>query len=127
MDLGSSISSWVSTGTLVLLAYGLVHRHRPRIHIPVMVSAFAIDVANVIFIEVRRSAVEKALQSVTTGGDWLLKFHIAVSLLSVAGYLVALFTGLRLYRRGEGRQIHRANAIVFIVNRVLNYLTSFYV
>src|SRR5262249_8104254 len=121
------ISSLVSTGVMLLLAYGIHRRHTMRVHVPVMLTAFAVDLANVIYIELRRGAVAKAFTTATTGGEWILKFHITVSVLAILGYFLALFTGLRLLTSGRGRRLHRANAVVFILDRVLNYISSFYV
>ncbi len=126
-DIGTRISSGVSMGVLLLLAFGIYHRHRPRVHIPVMLVSFVIDLANVILIEVRRGAVEKAISTASAPGEWILKLHIAVSVLSLAGYVSAIITGLRLLRKNQGRHVHRVNAAAFIFLRVMNYLTSFYV
>lgn len=119
------VSSWVSTGVLVLLATGLVHRHRPKVHVPIMLSCFVVDLANVVYIEVRRGAVAQTVGMLTQGGRWVLGFHIAVSVLSLVGYMVAAVTGFRLLKRGRGRRAHRANAVAFLILRVLNYITSF--
>ena len=92
-----------------------------------MFTCFGIDVANVVYIEVRRGAVETAVRSFTGAAELVLRFHILVSVLTVLCYLVAAATGLRLLYRGEGRRFHRANAVVFILARTANYVTSFYV
>lgn len=126
-DLPETISSWVSTGVMVMILVGLRYRHRPRVHVPIMLGCFIIDVANVVFIEVRRGAVEQAVTVFTGGGRWVLGFHIAVSVLSIFGYVIALVTGLLLLKRGKARRVHRANAAAFLILRVLNYVTSFQV
>ena len=126
-EIATRISSWLSVGVLVLLAFGIYHRHRPSLHIPTMLACFAIDVGNVIYIEVRRGAVEKTISTAGTAGEWILKLHILVSVLSIVGYLVAVITGVRLLRKGRGRLAHRLNAVIFLSLRVTNYLTSFYV
>ena len=134
------LSEWISlisqvAGTLVvgLLAYGLWHRRRPRIHMPVMKACFITDLANVALIEVSgaflrgQSAVAKGVDATITGGSPLLVFHIAVSLLVLVGYGVAWVTGRRLHRTGRGRRTHRINACVFIPVRLANWVTSFMV
>ncbi len=124
-----------SLGTLVvvLLIYGLWNRRRPRIHMPVMIGCFVIDVANVVMIEVGRlvmegeGAVARSVRSLTQEGLTLLNFHIAVSLLTLVCYGIAVGTGLRLYRRGRGRGVNRTNAVIFLLARATNFVTSFLV
>jgi len=126
-DVAELISSAFSTVVLVFLAVGLHYRHRRRVHIPIMLGCFAVDLANVVYIEVRRGAGGKGGTTLGTAGEWGLQFHIAVSVLTLLGYAVALYTGIRLWRAHGGRRLHRANAAAFLMARVLNYVTSFYV
>lgn len=108
---------------LVAIAIGVHYRHRRRIHIPIMISCFVVDLSNLLVIELTRGAIEKTLQT----DDWLLVFHVAVSVTFLLGYVIAVITGTRLHRTGRGRPIHRGNAAVFLLARVLNYITSFFV
>ncbi len=121
------LSSGVSTLVLALVGYGLHRRHERRVHIPIMLTCFALDVANVLFIEVGRGAVAKALDTATRGGEWLLKVHIAFSVMSLLGYIVAAITGMKLRKGIDVRKIHRWNGAIFLLNRVSNYVTSFMV
>lgn len=116
---------WVSAGVLVLIAIGLLFRHRREIHIPLMLSSLAVDLGNVVTIELRRAAVEKAARAMASQGEWLIKFHVAVSLVALIGYGVALITGLRIWKGKGGRRVHRLNMAVFLAARVLNFLTGF--
>jgi len=117
----------VSTAIVQRLVYGLWNRARPRIHIPVMVTCFVVDVLNVLVIELSRGAVEKSIDEFSRGGVSLLGFHIFVSVVALLAYGVAVVTGTRLYRKGVGRGFHRLNAAVFLVARLANYVTSFMV
>jgi uncharacterized membrane protein YozB (DUF420 family) len=127
------VSKVVNTLIVALLAYGLWMRRRPAVHMKVMGTCFAVDVVNVIVIEVGarfregKGAVERGLESFT-GDLWsLLNFHILVSLVSIVCYTVAVVTGRRLYRTGLGRSTHRKNALVFIAARLASWVTSFLV
>jgi len=117
---------------LLVLPFGLTQRHRPRVHIPVMLTAFVADVGNVLLVEYvarlghGKGAVEEGLDAFTGGGTSLQRFHIIVSVASILGYAVAAITGSRLYRRGAGRNVHRANAVVFVFARYASYITSFW-
>jgi hypothetical protein len=133
LDTLSFLTRALNTAMVVLIAIGLALRFRPRAHIPIMLVAFAVDLGNVILVEVyaRRKnegvgAVEKGLATMAEGQAVLPMVHIAVSALCLLGYAVAVITGIRLYRRGTGRRVHRANAVVFIVTRLASYVTSFW-
>ena len=118
----SDASKAVGTIGLVIIAVGLWFRRRPRLHIPMMVTAFVVDVANVLVIELNRSAIKQALE----GGELLLNFHVSVSVICVVCYVVALITGPILLKRGRCRTAHKWNAVVFIVTRLLNFVTSWW-
>lgn len=127
------ISRIVASVVLLGLAYGLMRRRDRSIHIPVMLTCFAIDVANVLFIELSRvlrgeeGAVSKASSELATGVPSVLFVHIVASILSVLGYIFATWSGNRLYRRARGRRLHRLNAWFFVGARLTNYVTSFMV
>jgi hypothetical protein len=124
-----------NTLVLGLLSVGLWHRFRPRIHIPVMLTSFLLDLIIVVLVEIGArvkpgdgaGAVEQGLRSLVERPVSLLNFHIIVSVGVIACYIVALTTGIRLYRRGLGRRLHRGNAYLFVVFRLTNWATSFFV
>lgn len=126
MDWIPTFSKAINIVMVCVLAYGLSQRHRPKVHIPVMLTAFIFDLANVLLIEFSRGAVEQGIKSFSESGHFLEQFHITVSVLCIIGYVVAVITGTRLYRRGTGRRIHKANAAVFIVTRLSSFVTSFW-
>lgn len=110
-----------STVILAFIFFGVSQRRRPRVHIPVMLSCCAADLTMVLFIELNRGAVEKALVA-----DGLLRFHVIVSVIAVVCWGVALFTGWKR-RQGKCRRLHLANALVFLVCRTTNWATSFFI
>jgi len=129
-----TVAKAANTAMLLVLAVGIWYRRRPAVHIPLMLVAFAVDLANVLVVEyvARRQnsqgkgAVEQAADALTQGASALALVHIAVSVLCMLGYVVALFTGIRLYRHGRGRRAHQVNAGIFIVTRLTSYVTSFW-
>ena len=104
-ELLTLLSRAVSMLVVLLLAYGLWNRRRPKVHIPVMVICFVVDVINVLVIEIsrlatgREGAVSISVHSLFGNGHWLLNFHIAVSVLILLCYATALISGTRLYRK----------------------------
>lgn len=121
-----------NTLVMVLLAYGLCVRDRPRRHVPAMLIAFVADVILVLVVEVHarastgRGAVEQAGEAALGGGTIIQYVHIPASLVCILCYIVAVVTGRRLFRTGQGRRAHRANAVVFLLSRVVSYGTSFW-
>lgn len=116
------------------LAYGISKRREPAIHMKVMTTCFIIDILNVILVEVEnhlrpregpsKGAVETGWESFLEDPFSLLPFHILVSVISIVCYIIAIRTGRRLFRTGEGRGAHRKNAVVFIVTRLASFVTS---
>ena len=114
------------------LAYGLSRRREAAIHMKIMTSCFVVDLLNVILAEVTaratsgesQGAVEQGLRSFWNDPVSVLNFHIVVSVASIVCYIIAIRTGRRLFRTGEGRGTHRKNALVFIVTRLASFVTS---
>jgi len=114
----------LSTVVLVLIALGLKYRKVNRLHIPLMLSAFAIDVGMVLWLEFNRMAVEKVMGGVSG----LLLFHVVVSIGVVILYVALISTGLKLFKKVTlSPTLHRNLAIAFIIGRLINYVTSFFV
>ena len=116
----------------LVLPYALWKRRRPKVHIPTMLSAFTVDLVNVVLVEYYarishgKGAVEQGIGAFTGNGSFLSRFHIIVSVLSILGYLVAIATGTRLYRKGRSRKVHKVNALLFLGTRYASYVTSFW-
>ncbi len=120
---------WISTLVLAIIAVGLIYRKRPEVHIPCMSLAFAIDIGLVLYIEWSRHAIETVGKELTAPlPEGLLLFHVAVSLLTLVLYGVQMFSGVKLFKGvGPGRNFHRNVGYGFIVCRLANYVTSFFV
>jgi len=119
----------ISTVILLILAFGLYKRHQPRVHIPVMLTAFGLDVGLVLYIELTRHAIQTAADSVTAPmAHPLLLFHIAVSLTTIILYVLLSKSGSEVYRgQTDKLKSHRNMAAVFIICRLTNYATSFFI
>ncbi|MBY0402824.1 MAG: hypothetical protein K2X66_02930 [Cyanobacteria bacterium] len=110
---------------ILILAIGFIQRHNTKIHVPFMLTAFASDVLLVLVIELSRSAIEKASHQLDNP---FLMFHISVSLLSLALYTALSITGFKLLKGNETlRPLHKKLSGAFIVCRLANYITSFWV
>jgi len=132
----------VSTIVLVILAVGIYCRRRRELHIKLMASAFVIDLALVLYIELSRHAVE----SVVSGSRAIVWTHASISLTVLVLYVVQLVLGSQLLRAQPAlagaaaaskafavssawhtRTLHRNLGIAFVIFRLLNYLTAFLV
>lgn len=115
----------VSTLVLVLIGLALYFRRQPRRHAGLMRLAFALDLGLVLYLELTRQAVETALGG---GSSWLLPFHVIVSVGAALGWAAQLWLGARLLK---GKQVLRARhvqvGVFFLVMRLANYITSFFV
>lgn len=111
-----------STAVLALIATGVALRRRRRVHIPIMLSAFVLDVASVLYLQVQRQAVQTAVGKPTA----LLTVHVSLAILTIVLYLVVIPAGWRLAATGNGRTLHRRAAMLFLVCRVGTWATSFF-
>lgn len=113
-----------STIVLLLVATGLILRHRPEVHPKIMFSAFTMDLLLVLYIEFTRGAIEK-VSSEFAGLLWL---HAGISTAVLAAYVAMIVLGRRLASgRVTSRATHRNLGIIFCVLRSLNYVTSYMV
>lgn len=123
----------ISTLVLLVIAAGVWFRKRPEIHIPLMAAAFAIDLGLLLYIEFSRHAIETLSETIQTTSqtpaqEGLLLFHVAISALMLVLYIVQIITGIQLFRGSHPtRLFHRYSAVLFVVCRLLNYATSFFV
>jgi hypothetical protein len=97
-----------------------------------MVTAFVIDMALVLYIELSRHAIEAAadavVEVVSSGGRPLLAFHVTISTGVIILYIAMFVLGRKLLKGNESiRKTHRNAAVAFCVLRGINYVTSFIV
>ncbi len=117
--------SWLSIISIfacTLLIVGYVSRRHRKIHIPLMVSAFTIDMGLLLYIELTRHAIEQAVES--PGG--LLIFHIIISVGVVVLYIGQVVSGMKK-RKGQPSPWHGKAGLPLVILRVGNLITSFLV
>jgi hypothetical protein len=112
----------ISIGVCGLLVVGYANRRRRRVHIPLMVAAFVIDMAMVAYIELTRDAIATAKEKMST----MMIVHISVSVTVILLYLGQIFSGFRKACGSEGRW-HGAAGRWLIITRLGNLVTSFIV
>ena len=115
----------LSTLVVIALFVGLsVRKRNPGLHWKIMVGAFVVDVAMVLCIELTRQAVERVVGEV----HWFIWFHAGISTMALVLYVVAFVLGRKLLLGNEGiRRKHMLVGITFMVFRLTNYVTSFFV
>ncbi|MGB0714635.1 MAG: hypothetical protein ACPGXK_02080 [Phycisphaerae bacterium] len=104
----------------ILLVVGVVMRRVRTVHIPLMVSAIAIDLAMVLYIEFSRGAVKSAQAKLGT----LMIVHIAISIGVLVLYGIHVYTGIRMSRGAKVGGIHGKIMIPTVGLRILNLITS---
>ncbi len=119
----------VSSIAVLLIALGWKFKKRAEIHIPLMASAFVLDLSLLLYIEFTRHAIETLQKDITTAThEGLLYFHVMVSAIMLILYFVQIGTGIRLAKgNAVSRVFHKNAAIAFVACRLLNYVTSFFV
>ena len=112
----------VSTLTIVLLAIGIACRKNMRVHMRIMVAAFAVDFATLIAIELSRGALAK----MTSTPKPLVWIHVVISVFVMIAYLIQLRLGWKiLHGDNIARDVHIKVGVTFCALRLANYFTSF--
>lgn len=119
----------ISTLVLALIFLGWKVRHRAKLHITIMATAFLIDLALLLYIELSRHAIAHVSKSVITAqSDTLLYFHVTVSTLTLVLYIVQISSGVKLFKGWvPSSKFHQRTAMAFVACRLLNYATSFFI
>ena len=113
-------TQWLSIFVCVMLATGVLFRRRRRVHIPLMLTAFAIDLGIVLYLEIARHVIESLVDRPMTV---LLVVHILLSVLVLVLYVVQVVTGIKK-ARGKPVAAHLKVAVVFMICRFGNLATS---
>lgn len=118
----------ISTLVILIVFVGLLYRHKKKIHIPLMSTAFAIDVILVLIIELQRQAIENVL----VNRSIFVWFHVLISVSVLVFYIILAKTGtemakaVRIDAETKLVRIHKFSAIIFVILRLTNYVTSFF-
>lgn len=94
----------LATFSFGLMNFGLLQRAQRLLHVRLMLSAIAIDIAIVLALELSRSAVETVVSSPLS---LLQQVHVSVSLLALLLYLPTLYFGLCLWRPKTSQMLGR--------------------
>jgi hypothetical protein len=117
------IPKLISFGVCVIIVIGLYYRKRRRVHIPLMASAFCIDLGLLLYIELTRQAI----RTVTHQPHPFVAVHSLISILVAIAYVVQIASGIALAKTGRWRCVHRFTAPIFVVLRLSNFITSLWV
>lgn len=111
----------ISVFVCLLLVIGVLNRRTRRIHIPMMLSAFLIDLSVVLYLEIRRGVVESIPGRPMTP---LLIVHIGISTIVLVLYGLQIHTGIQ-NAKGRRSPWHRKVGAAFLLLRFGNLITSF--
>jgi uncharacterized membrane protein YozB (DUF420 family) len=117
-----------NVAVFVVICVGVAVHRRRRLHVGLMLTSFALDLALLVVVELLRGAVGQAVGVVSPGGAWALRIHILFSLAAGVMWLVMIHSGCRLLRGGEEyRGRHSRGARLFLAVRFGNMVTAFLV
>lgn len=110
----------------VILAIGaaIFYRHRPNIHIPLIMGALTLDMLFFIIIEMNRAAVESMVGKPLSP---MIMTHILISTFVILIYFFMLFFGCRLLSAEKGKTQHVVGISLYAGFRLLSYVTSYFI
>ena len=116
----------IATISYALLITGLLLRRQKLLHIPCMLSAMLLDVSLTIFLEIQRSALNKALSLEMTPFQ---QIHIGASTLALILYVPTVFYGiLRLKNQSRLKKInsrHKRLGLLAFTFRTIGFIFMF--
>ncbi len=119
-----ALTDGVSAFVLLLLVSGLALRRDRTKHPYLMGTAFLIDVGLVVYLQVTRSAVQRAVGFQSQ----ILTFHVGVAVSALLLNLCLVVSGILIWKGSSNlRKRHRYLAIFFMVCRVLTLITAFFI
>ena len=115
--------------SVILVALGLMTRKDTSKHVPLMLSAFVVDFILLIMIEFTDHAVEVVVEEVQNPAmNMFTIFHASISTVLLLLYFALIYTGFaRLKDRTKFVQLHKILAYAFIIFKLTNFITAFYV
>ena len=113
----------LSVMVFCMLLIGVACRRRRRLHMRLMISAIAIDVGLVLYLEIARGVIESIPKRPMTP---LLFVHILLSVSVLVMYGIQVYTGIK-NARGERSARHASMMPWLLVTRFGNLVTSFFV
>lgn len=112
----------VSIFVCVLLVVGYFNRRKRKIHIPMMLSAFVIDMIIVLIIEFSRGAIKTAQAKMGP----LMIIHIIISVSVILLYIGQIVSGIKKAKGGTCNW-HGRTGLILLIARLGNLVTSFMV
>lgn len=115
-----SLTMWLATVAWGLLVVGYGLRRRLRLHVTLMLSGILLDVSLVLYLEMTRGAVEKALSFELS---FFKQLHVVFSAAALALYLPTVVLGAALLR-GRGsplRSVHIRIATTALCLRTIGW------
>jgi hypothetical protein len=109
---------------LAMIFVGFAFRRKRRIHIPIMVMSFVLDLTSVLYLELARDVIFKAYDTVSKG---VMQIHLFFAVVTLVGYGIAMYTGRKIAKGAPVSALHRINAFCFLTARAGVFVTSFWV
>ncbi|APJ03128.1 hypothetical protein [Silvanigrella aquatica] len=120
-------TAYMSFATLAygFMLLGVLNRKTSKIHAKFMGSAIFIDLSIVLVLELKRDAVQKALEFSLT---FFQQLHIGMSTLALLFYFPIVYLGIKALRTGLThleRKIHISLGIIAFVFRTIGFILMF--
>ena len=118
-----------ATLAMVLIAAGLVMARNRKRHVPLMLSAFAVDMVGLVIVEFGPLFTDEKTDPVTglVSEPGLMKsIHAALATAAIVGYVLQILSGKKVMAGDRSSLVtHKKVARLFIVMRLAAYITMF--
>ncbi len=116
----------VNVAIFLLILVGAFMHHRRDLHVKMMLTAFALDLALLLAVELTNSAVARAYRDVGAGSA-ITTIHVAFAISGLVMWIVQIVVGRKIYKQGRMELLprHAKGARLFLVFRLGNVVTAF--
>ncbi len=115
----------IYSGTVLALIFvGFLFRRKRKVHIPIMIVSFVLDLISVFYLELSRDVIFKAYDTISKE---LMQIHLLFAVVTLVGYGIAMYTGRKIAKGAPISALHRINAFCFLTARTGVFVTSFWV
>lgn len=114
-----------------VIIVGVALHHKRDLHAKMMLTAFVLDLALLLAVELSNSAVAQAFRNVADAGDRtaMTVIHVAFAVGGLVMWFVQIWSGRKIWKEGRMELLprHARGAKLFMLLRLGNVVTAFMV
>ncbi|MCB9029781.1 MAG: hypothetical protein H6619_01910 [Deltaproteobacteria bacterium] len=117
-----TVNMYIATFAWACMLLGFLRRHDRAKHVPLMLTAIFTDIALVLYLQITREAIQKAVSFTL---EMLQMIHIGFSTVALLLYFPVLFLGFKLLKGHDVKKWHVRFALTAFFFRTMGFFFMF--